>query len=91
MIKKLVTRLDMKGLDAVMLVAGLIGGLAGSFLAVRTSEHRNHPAESAVITAAEHHEAESKVSATVDAGAPEPHKVADHHAVAAPAEHRAEE
>jgi hypothetical protein len=79
MIKKLVTRLDLKGLDAVMLVAGLIGGLAGSFLAVRASEHRVNQVENAVISAAaEHHEAPEIASAFVDAGAPEPHGPAEH-------------
>ena len=74
MIKKLVTRLDMKGLDAVMPVAGLIGGLAGSFLAVRASEHRAHQVENAVISAAaEPHEAPGIARAKVDARAAEHH------------------
>lgn len=72
MIKKLVTRLDMKGFDAVMLVAGMLGGLGGSFLAVRASEHRAHQVENAVIAApTELHEVSAIASEKRDAGAPE--------------------
>jgi hypothetical protein len=41
MIKKLITRIDLAPLDALMLLAGLLGGLGGAFLAVRASEHKN--------------------------------------------------
>jgi hypothetical protein len=90
MIKKLVTRLDLKGLDALMLACGLIGGLAGSFIAVRSSEHkaRQVEVENAVIAAASpHHEAPDRASDPVDAGAPERREVAEH---AEHAEHEAE-
>ena len=83
MMKKLVTRLDLKGLDVVMLVGGLVGGLVGSFVAVRASEHRAQQVElanenTAIVAAAPHHAASERASAPVDAGAPERHEVAEH-------------
>jgi hypothetical protein len=41
MIKKLITRIDLEPLDGLMLIAGLLGGLGGAFLAVNAAEHRN--------------------------------------------------
>lgn len=81
MMKKLLARLDVKRLDAVMLVAGLIGGLAGSFLAVRASEHKAHQLEiGAASVAAELHQASAVAAAERDAGAPGHRGIAEHEA-----------
>lgn len=86
MIKGLVTRLD-----AVMLVGGLIGGLAGSFLAVRVADHGTphvevvSPAAAALpsVSASAPHEASAGHNHERAAGAPAPHaeaRASDHHA-----------
>jgi hypothetical protein len=74
MIKKLITRIDLGPLDGLMLVAGLLGGFGGAFLAVRASEHRNHSTDLGV--AAEPHEARAEGAA--DAGAAPANEQAKH-------------
>jgi hypothetical protein len=69
MIKDLIQRIHLGPLDGLMLVAGLLGGLGGSFLAVRASEHRIHSADLGVA-------AELSAESAVDAGATSPHEPA---------------
>ena len=90
MIKGLVTRLD-----ALMLVGGLLGGLAGSFLAARFADHETphvevvSPAAGEAASARAPHEASAGHGHERAAGAPAPHadeREAEHHV--SPGEHR---
>lgn len=68
MIKQLISRVNLGPLDGLMLVAGLLGGLGGAFLAVRASEHRNHATDLGVAEAP-HEAREAHAEGAVDAGA----------------------